>query len=45
MAALIVALRAYAPGDRADVTVEREDGSQVTLVIRLRAAPATRPPA
>jgi putative serine protease PepD len=45
MAALIVALRAYAPGDRADVTVEREDGSQVTLVIRLRAAPATSPTA
>jgi putative serine protease PepD len=41
MAALVLALRAHAPGERVDVTVERADGSQVTLVIRLAERPAT----
>jgi putative serine protease PepD len=39
MAAMLVALRAHAPGDRVDVAVARPDGTQVTLVIRLREAP------
>jgi S1-C subfamily serine protease len=44
MAALMVALRAHAPGERVDVTVDRADGSQVTLVIRLGERPAAASP-
>jgi S1-C subfamily serine protease len=40
MADLIVALRAYVPGDRVDVTVVRADSSRVTLVLTLGEAPA-----
>ncbi|HKY66623.1 MAG TPA: trypsin-like peptidase domain-containing protein [Acidimicrobiales bacterium] len=43
MAALLVALRAYAPGDRVQVEVVRDDGTRVTLLLRLDPAPATTP--
>lgn len=41
MAALLVALRARAPGDRVDVTLVRADGTEATLVVRLQAAPTS----
>lgn len=37
---LNIALRAYSPGDRVDVDVDRPDGSQVTLVLTLTEQPA-----
>ena len=40
MAALLVALRTHAPGDRVDVAVVRADGTRVTLVLRLESAPS-----
>jgi S1-C subfamily serine protease len=40
MADLMVALRAYSPGDRVDVTVNRDTGSRVTLMLTLAGPPA-----
>ena len=39
---LLVALRSRSPGDRVDVTVVRDDGGRVTLVLTLAEAPAPR---
>jgi putative serine protease PepD len=40
MADLIVRLRAHSPGDRVEVTVERDDESRAALLIRLDDAPS-----
>lgn len=39
MADLMVRLRAHSPGDRVEVTVAREDGGRIALLIRLDDAP------
>ncbi|HEY2998765.1 MAG TPA: PDZ domain-containing protein, partial [Acidimicrobiales bacterium] len=41
MSDLSVALRAHSPGDRVDVTVQREDDARVTLVLTLAEQPLT----
>jgi putative serine protease PepD len=44
MADLLLRLRAYAPGDRVEVTVARDEGSTTTLLIRLDEASVDQAP-